>query len=253
MGILKKDNKKKPSEEKQAPKKEEESSSEEGNESQPDDSENAVARLVAEAVAVSNKFTHRMLIICVSFVVVLISSYGFMAWQTSGKVSSLNDNIQATLETVKELNLTITNLSTKQGEFKNQQSLLGEAVAKAEGSVIEMQEKLPNAAAQKVKLETDKVVFKIQDLEQALKDQGSDLGRVSGVVSTLGSQLKNFENRLSNIQQLSDDVESLVILEKENYLQVLERQADLQEKQSDLNPINVPRDPNMVFYSISSE
>jgi len=69
----------------------------------------------------------------------------------------------------------------------------------------------------------------------------------------LGSQLKNFENRLSNIQQLSDDVESLVILEKENYLQVLERQADLQEKQSDRNPIKVPRDPNMVFYSISSE
>ena len=95
MGILKKDKKKKPSEKKQAPKKGEESSSEEGNESQSDDSENAVARLVAEAVAVSNKFTHRMLIICVSFVVVLISSYGFMAWQTSGKVSSLNDNIQA--------------------------------------------------------------------------------------------------------------------------------------------------------------
>ena len=43
------------------------------------------------------------------------------------------------------------------------------------------------------------------------------------------------------------------ILEKENYLQVLERQADLQEKQSDRNPIKVPRDPNMVFYSISSE
>jgi chromosome segregation ATPase len=176
-----------------------------------------------------------------------------MAWQTSGKVSSLNDNIQATLETVEELNLTITSLSTNQGEFKNQQSLLGEAVAKAEGSVIEMQEKLPNVAAQKVKLETDKVIFKIQELEKALKDQGSDLGRVSGVVSTLGSQLQNFENRLSNIQQLSEDVESLVILEKEKYLQVLERQADLQEKQSDRNPIKVPRDPNMVFYSISSE
>ena len=164
----------------------------------------------------------------------------------------LDNNIQATLESIQALNETISKLSSNQGEFKDQQSLLGEAVAKAESSVTEMQEKLPAAAAERVSLETDKVVLQIKDLEKSLKSQGNSIVSVTSVVDKLGSQLRGFEDRLKNVQKLSADVEALVTLEKEKYLNVLTRQADLQEKQSGPDPIKVPRDPNMVFYSNES-
>jgi DNA repair exonuclease SbcCD ATPase subunit len=256
MGILKKDAKKKPVKGKKEIPEEKTAESETQNGSQdPADasgSDGTLGKLVAEAVSKSNKFTHRMLIGCVIFIVFLISGYGFLAWQTSSRVSGLDDNIQATLDSIQVLNETIAKLSSNQGEFKDQQSLLGEAVVKAELSVTEMQEKLPAAAAEKVSLETDKVVLQIRDLKKSLKNQEQSIASVSSVVSNLGSQLQVFEDRLQSVQKLSDDVQALVVLEKEKYLSVLERQADLQEKQSGSDPIKVPRDPNMVFYSIQS-
>jgi len=44
----------------------------------------------------------------------------------------------------------------------------------------------------------------------------------------------------------------LVTLEKAKYLSVLERQAALQEKQTGPMAVKVPRDPNLIFYSIQS-
>ena len=256
MGILKKDAKKKPANGKKEIREEKTAESETQNDSQdPADalgSDGTLGELVAEAVTKSNKFAHRMLTGCVIFIIFLMSGYGFLAWQTSSHVYDLDNNIQATLESIQALNETISKLSSNQGEFKDQQSLLGEAVAKAESSVTEMQEKLPAAAAERVSLETDKVVLQIKDLEKSLKSQGNSIVSVTSVVDKLGSQLRGFEDRLKNVQKLSADVEALVTLEKEKYLNVLTRQADLQEKQSGPDPIKVPRDPNMVFYSNES-
>ena len=129
--------------------------------------------------------------------------------------------------------------------------MLAETVAKVELSVNDMQGKIP-ASAEKVSVETSKVVAKIKDFEKVLSNQGENIAGVSNVVTSLGSQLKKFEARLQNVQKLSSDVEALVTLEKEKYFSILERQADLQEKQSGPDPIKVPRDPNLVFYSIIS-
>jgi hypothetical protein len=68
----------------------------------------------------------------------------------------------------------------------------------------------------------------------------------------LNTQLDAVEQQLSNAKELNVDVAALVTLEREKYLTVLKRQADLQERQSGLAPIKVPRDPNMIFYSIGA-
>jgi hypothetical protein len=252
MGILKKDKKKKSVENKKTDKDETTKKNEataEGKE--PSDTELS-PEMVTEAVSKSNKFTHRLMLISVFFIVLFVSGYGVMAWQTSARVSVLNQNVQATLDSVNALNEIIAKLADNQSEFKNQQSLLLKTVEKSETNVAEMQNKIPDAAAKQVSLETDKVVVQIQDLERALKVQGKDIGLVSNVVANLGSQLTVFEDRLENVQKLSSDVEALIILEKAKYLSVLGRQADLQEKQSGPAPLKVPRDPNLVFYSIQS-
>tara|TARA_B110000967_G_C18901573_1_gene575762 strand:+ start:4824 stop:5600 length:777 start_codon:yes stop_codon:yes gene_type:complete len=256
MAILKKDAKKKPAKAKQAKAQEKNIENENqednkipNNSSAPDV---AVAEIVTEAVTSGNKFTNRIMIGCVVFMILVISIYGLMAWQTSTRVSKLDENIQTTLKVVQELNEAVAKLASSQGELTTQQNLLGEAVAKAESSVTQMENTIPDAAAEKVSIETDKVIVQIKDLEKSLKSQGNSIVSVTSVVDKLGSQLRGFEDRLKNVQKLSADVEALVTLEKEKYLNVLTRQADLQEKQSGPDPIKVPRDPNMVFYSNES-
>ena len=256
MGILKKDTKKKPAKgKKEVPdEKTAENENQDGNQDQTDTSSSVgnVAELVAEAVTKSNKFTHLMLIGCTIFVTFLISGYGFLAWQTSSRVSGLDDKVQATLDSVQSLSETIATLSDNQGEFKDQQMLFTAAAADRESMFTEMQENLPISAAEKMSLETDKVVLQIKDLEKSLESQEQNIGSIYDVVSKLGSQLQEFQDRLHNVQKLSEDVQALVLLEKVKYRSVLKRQADLQEKQSGSDPIQIPRDPNMVFYSNQS-
>jgi flagellar basal body-associated protein FliL len=255
MGILKKDKKKVAAKKKTSDEvitAGKDDSSQENIEKGAPNSDSFSAELIAEAVAKSNKFTHRIVLLCVVLILLIVGGYGAMAWQTSSRVSALNENIQATLSNVEALNEAVEKLTEGQGAFKAEQGILGDAVKKTEASINNMQEILPNAAAEKVSAETVKVVAQIQDLEVALDSQGKDIGLVSKVVGNLGAQLQEFEERLENVQKLSADVEALVVLEKQQYLNVLKRQADIQEKQTGPNPVKVPRDPNMVFYSIQS-
>ena len=175
-----------------------------------------------------------------------------MAFQMTSKVQGLNENMQVTVQKVEELNKIIESLSSSQGEFTNQQQILGQAVVDAETSVTELKNELPGAAAQQVSKETNKVVSQVRSLSQIVAKQGKDISRASKTIEGLGAQLENFQNQLVEARMLNSDVQALVTLEKAKYLEVLERQADLQELQKGPDPLEVPRDPNLIFYSIQS-
>ena len=75
---------------------------------------------------------------------------------------------------------------------------------------------------------------------------------MSDVTTLINSQLAEVETQLTHAKKLNTDVSALVTLEKAKYLSVLERQAELQKKQKGPLAITVPRDPNLIFYSIQS-
>ena len=108
-------------------------------------------------------------------------------------------------------------------------------------------------AAQQVSKETNKVISQVRSLSQIVAKQGKDISRASETIEGLGAQLENFQNQLVEARKLNSDVQALVELEKAKYLEVLGRQADLQEMQKGPDPLEVPRDPNMIFFSRSSE
>ena len=147
----------------------------------------------------------------------------------------------------------IDTLTKTQGEFTNQQEMLGQAVASAGTSVEALKVDMPDAAAKKVSKETDKVVSQVRSLSQIVSKQGKDITRASKIIEGLSGQLNSFESQIAESEKLNSDVKALVTLERAKYLEVLERQADLQEKQRGPAPIEVPRDPNLIFYSIQSQ
>ena len=222
------------------------------------DSEKRAANINAAAVfsdslKKSSRTTNLMLLVSMLVFSLVIGGYGFMTLQMGSKIQGLNDNMQATVEKVDELNKIIDTLTKTQGEFTNQQEMLGQAVASAGTSVEALKTDMPDAAAKKVSKETDKVVSQVRSLSQIVSKQGKDITRASKIIEGLSGQLNSFESQLAESEKLNSDVEALVTLERAKYLEVLERQADLQEKQRGPAPIEVPRDPNLIFYSIQSQ
>ena len=222
------------------------------------DSEKRAANINAAAVfsdslKKSSKTTNLILLVSMLVFSLVIGGYGFMTLQMGSKIQGLNDNMQATVEKVDELNKIIETLTETQGEFTNQQEMLGQAVASAGTSVEALKVDMPDAAAKKVSKETDKVVAQVRSLSQIVSKQGKDITRASKIIEGLSGQLNSFESQLAESEKLNSDVEALVTLERAKYLEVLERQADLQEKQRGPAPIEVPRDPNLIFYSIQSQ
>ena len=222
------------------------------------DSEKRAANINAAAVfsdslKKSSRTTNLILLVSVLVFSLVIGGYGFMTLQMGSKIQGLNDNMQATVEKVDELNKIIETLTETQGEFTNQQEMLGQAVASAGTSVEALKTDMPDAAAKKVSKETDKVVSQVRSLSQIVSKQGKDITRASKIIEGLSGQLNSFESQLAESEKLNSDVEALVTLERAKYLEVLERQADLQEKQRGPAPIEVPRDPNLIFYSIQSK
>ena len=222
------------------------------------DSEKRAANINAAAVfsdslKKSSRTTNLILLVSMLVFSLVIGGYGFMTLQMGSKIQGLNDNMQATVEKVDELNKIIETLTETQGEFTNQQEMLGQAVASAGTSVEALKTDMPDAAAKKVSKETDKVVSQVRSLSQIVSKQGKDITRASKIIEGLSGQLNSFESQLTESEKLNSDVEALVTLERAKYFEVLERQADLQEKQRGPAPIEVPRDPNLIFYSIQSQ
>ena len=211
------------------------------------------AAVFSDSLKKSSRTTNLMLLVSMLVFSLVIGGYGFMTLQMGSKIQGLNENMQATGEKVDELNKIIETLTETQGEFTNQQEMLGQAVAIAGSSVEALKTDMPDAAAKKVSKETDKVVSQVRSLSQIVSKQGKDITRASKIIEGLSGQLNSFESQLAESEKLNSDVEALVTLERAKYLEVLERQADLQEKQRGPAPIEVPRDPNLIFYSIQSQ
>ena len=82
----------------------------------------------------------------------------------------------------------------------------------------------------------------VRSLSQIVAKQGKDISRATKIIDGLGNQLESFESQLMGAEKLNEDVAALVTLEKEKkYLEVLQRQTELQEQQRGPDPIKVPR------------
>ena len=90
---------------------------------------------------------------------------------------------------------------------------------------------MPEAAAKRIAIETDKVATEVVALKEEVNHVHQHITKVSNVTDLLNEQISKVELELANAKKLNSDVEALVTLEREKYLDVLERQTDLQQRQ----------------------
>jgi hypothetical protein len=249
--MLKKGNKKKEVEKESTKEniKESEANPEEKNEMA---STEALVATLSETFEKRNKFSNRLLIGCFSFLIFLFIGYGFMGYQLTSRISGLNESAKATGTGLDSIKNVIETLTKAQSDFVGKQTELTSIVEKAGTNVTDLQKEIPDAAAKRISVEADKITLEVSSLKNLVTQQTQDVTEITEVIMRLNTQLDVVEQQLSNAKKLNVDVAALVTLEREKYLTVLKRQADLQERQSGLAPIKVPRDPNMIFYSIGA-
>jgi hypothetical protein len=226
--------------------------------------QDGATQVVAEASAVEkieqmlksrNSASKQMYIGAMLTLFIGAGAFILMAAQLTSKVAQVDDmlealtkravNMNAALSAFDELNETIQEMGIVQAQFSDQQSLLST-------SVTSLRTDIPETAARKVAIENAVVSNKIGVLQTSLKSHGDDVAKVSKAVAALASQLNQFENKLKDVERLNADVKALVTLERENYLAVLQRQSLIQEAQSGEKVVKVPRDPNLIFYSLKT-
>jgi len=178
-----------------------------------------------------------------------------MAWQMSSKVSEVDDMLTAltkravtmnsAISSFQELNVTIQDIGDIQTQFLDQQDLMLFAVN-------ELKTQIPAQTALKVSNENALIGSKINKLEGTLDKQSITVAKVTKSMVDISSRIEKFEKSLVDVKRLTDDVDALITLERENYMEVLQRQTILQEAQGGKQVVKVPRDPNLIFYSIKT-
>ncbi len=178
-----------------------------------------------------------------------------MALNISSKISQVDDMLNAltkravsmnsAIASFDELNETIQEMGEMQDQFLDQQNLMLT-------SMNEIKTQIPAEIASSVATENGVVASKINQLENTLGQQSRTVADVTKSMVGLSSRIENFEKSLVDVKRLTADVDALVTLERQNYMDVLQRQTILQEAQAGKKVVKVPRDPNLIFYSIKT-
>ena len=196
----------------------------------------------------------RVMIGALSALVISVFLYSFVALQLASRVTQVDSMLVAVskrvvqmnsaLETFEQLRFSMNKLSTTQAQFSDRQMLLIEAVSRSEVSARSLATEVPDLAAQQVGLKTDQIITQVSSLGKDLEGQGAIVSTLSKSVSALGQQMKSLEGQVGNVKQLNADVEALIALERENYLEVLQRQVALEEaRQAEGKPVEKEPEP----------
>ena len=194
---------------------------------------------LVDASAKSATLSARILLGSVSALLVAIGLFVFMSFQLSDRVAQVDGMMVAISKRVVQMNAGLTNfekmnysinqLAIKQAQFASNQKLLVQAVTNAEAATKNLNVQVPDAAAKSVGVETNKLAVQVKSLKSTLSSQGAQLDKVASSVVALGSQLKSFEGKVDNVSKLNADVEALITLERDKYLDLLRRQVEIEE------------------------
>lgn len=194
---------------------------------------------LVDASAKSASLSGRVLLGSVSALLVAIGLFVFMSFQLSDRVAQVDGmmlaiskrvvQMNSALENFEKMNYSINQLAIKQAQFADNQTLLVQAVTKAEAATKNLNTQVPDATAKSVSAQTSVLAGQVKSLKSALVAQGAQLDKVSTSVVALGSQLKSFEGQVDNVSKLNADVEALITLERDKYLDLLRRQVELEE------------------------
>ncbi len=188
-----------------------------------------------------------------SVLAVAVMVFIFMIIQLSSRVSEVDALVMAvtkrvvkmnqSLELFEELQFDIRILAEKQANASLKYEGLEEVVMGASNTLVELKTDLPVATATSVSSEVGEVNKEIEQLKKALSTQRGTVSDLSGSIKRLTNTVGAMQGKMSGLSSLENQVEALVTLTRERYLDVLEK------KNSDIEAgVEVEEPSDIVLY-----
>lgn len=127
-------------------------------------------------------------------------------------------DLNAGLESLDVINRSIESLSALQTEQVKAQGLLETRINDALKKSETMVQTVPGETAKQVAATSDNLLKQVQAINSRLQSQAS-------AVQTLGNEVKALKGAVGNVDKLNRDVEALVTLQKERYLETLQKNS----------------------------
>jgi hypothetical protein len=163
--------------------------------------------------------TGGLMLICLIFFLVMgvrmnsrINQLDTMMLAVGKRVVDLN----AGLESLDVINRSIESLTAQQVEQAKTQGLIEARINDALKKSETMVQTVPGETAKQVAATSDNLLKQVQGINSRLQSQ-------AGAVQSLGNEVKALKGAVGNVDKLNRDVEALVTLQKERYLETLQK------------------------------
>jgi methyl-accepting chemotaxis protein len=165
--------------------------------------------------------TSGVLLICLIFFLVMgvrmnsrINQLDTMMLAVGKRVVDLNVG----LESLDTINRSIEGLTAQQVEQAKSQGLLEGRINDALKKSETMVQTVPGETAKQVAATSDNLIKQVQGINSRLQTQAN-------AVQSLGNEVKALKGAVGNVDKLNRDVEALVTLQKERYLETLQKSS----------------------------
>jgi methyl-accepting chemotaxis protein len=180
--------------------------------------------------------TGALMLFCLIFFLVMgvrmnsrINQLDTMMMAVGKRVVDLN----AGLESLDVINRSIESLSALQTEQVKAQGLLEARINDALKKSETMVQTVPGETAKQVAASSDNLLKQVQGINSRLQTQAS-------AVQSLGNEVKALKGAVGNVDKLNSDVQALVTLQKERYLETLQKNSSNTSGNRD-KPVQFPR------------
>lgn len=162
-----------------------------------------------------------LMLFCLIFFLVMgvrmnsrINQLDTMMLAVGKRVVDLNTGI----ESLDGINRSIESLSALQNEQVKAQGLIEERINDALKKSETMVQTVPGETAKQVAASSENLLKQVQGINSRLQSQAN-------AVQTLGNDVKALKGAVGNVDKLNSDVQALVTLQKERYLETLQKNS----------------------------
>ena len=163
--------------------------------------------------------TGGLMVICLIFFLVMgvrmnsrINQLDTMMLAVGKRVVDLNVG----LESLDVINRSIESLTAQQAEQAKNQGQIETRISDALKKSETMVQTVPGETAKQVAATSDNLLKQVQAINGRLQSQ-------AGAVQSLGNEVKALKGAVGNVDKLNSDVQALVTLQKERYLETLQK------------------------------
>ena len=139
------------------------------------------------------------------------------------------------LESLDVINRSIESLTAQQVEQAKNQGQIETRISDALKKSETMVQTVPGETAKQVAATSDNLLKQVQAINGRLQSQ-------AGAVQSLGNEVKALKGAVGNVDKLNSDVQALVTLQKERYLETLQKNNASANANNNTNrPVQFPR------------